>query len=137
VTGSITSLRAAVGDPPRFALGKPHVHLEASAEPELVTLPPRARAQRACGPRACYSSNSSSIPAQRAASGLRGGPGPAQRQRGLELGSDGIRYGLQRFRCISLHSAALDTLSTTTIATTPSSPTAELSDYGTIVSGGE
>jgi hypothetical protein len=32
---------------------------------------------------------------------------PSQRQRGLELGSDGIRYGLQRFRCISLRSAAL------------------------------
>jgi len=46
-------------------------------------------------------------PAQRAAQGLRVGPGSAQRQHVLELGSDGIRYGLQRFRCISLHLAAL------------------------------
>jgi hypothetical protein len=46
-------------------------------------------------------------PAERAAQGLRVRPGAAQRQRGLELGSDGIRYGLQRFRCISLRSAAL------------------------------
>ena len=46
-------------------------------------------------------------PAQRSAQGLRIGAGPAQRQRGLELGSDGIRYGLQRRRCVSLHSAAL------------------------------
>jgi hypothetical protein len=46
-------------------------------------------------------------PAQRAAQGLRIGPQAAQGQRGYELGSDGIRYGLQRFRCVSLHSAAL------------------------------
>jgi hypothetical protein len=46
-------------------------------------------------------------PAQCAAQGLRIGPGPAQRQHGLERRSDGIRYYLQRFRCISLHSAAL------------------------------
>jgi hypothetical protein len=46
-------------------------------------------------------------PAQRAAQRLRVGAGLPQRQRGLELRSDGIRYGLQRFRCISLHSAAL------------------------------
>jgi hypothetical protein len=46
-------------------------------------------------------------PAQCAAQCLRIGPGPAQLERGFELGSDGIRYGLQRFRCISLHSAAL------------------------------
>ena len=46
-------------------------------------------------------------PAQHAAQGLRVGTGAAQRQRVLELGSDGIRYGLQRFRCISLRSAAL------------------------------
>ena len=36
-------------------------------------------------------------PAQRAAQGLRIGPGAAQRQRGLELGSDGIRYGCGSF----------------------------------------
>jgi len=41
-------------------------------------------------------------PAQRAAQGLRVGPGPAQRQHSLKLGSDGTRDGLQRFRCISL-----------------------------------
>jgi hypothetical protein len=41
------------------------------------------------------------------AQGLRIGAGPAQRQRGLELGSDVIRYDLQRFRYVSLHSAAL------------------------------
>ena len=46
-------------------------------------------------------------PAQRAAQGLRIGTRLAQCQRGLKLGSDGIRYALQRFRCISLHSAAL------------------------------
>jgi hypothetical protein len=46
-------------------------------------------------------------PAQRAVQDLRRGAGAAQRQRGLELGSNGIRYGLQRFRCVSLHSAAL------------------------------
>jgi hypothetical protein len=46
-------------------------------------------------------------PAQRAAQGPRIGSGPAQRQRRFELGRDGIRYGLQRFRCISLRSAAL------------------------------
>ena len=46
-------------------------------------------------------------PAQRSAQGLGVGARTAQRQRGLKLGSDGIRYGLQRFRCISLHSAAL------------------------------
>jgi hypothetical protein len=45
--------------------------------------------------------------AQRAAQRLRIGAGATQRQRRLELGSDGIHYGLQRFRCISLHSAAL------------------------------
>jgi hypothetical protein len=46
-------------------------------------------------------------PAQRAAQGLRIGACPAQGQGGLEFGSDGIRYHLQRFRCVSLHSAAL------------------------------
>ncbi|HEX2689177.1 MAG TPA: hypothetical protein VHN14_21290 [Kofleriaceae bacterium] len=46
-------------------------------------------------------------PAQRATQGLRIGPGAAQRQCRLERLSDGIRYGLQRFRCISLRSAAL------------------------------
>ena len=46
-------------------------------------------------------------PAQRAAQGLGIGAGAAQRQRGLEFDSDGIRYHLQRFRCVSLHSAAL------------------------------
>jgi hypothetical protein len=46
-------------------------------------------------------------PAQRSSQGLRIGACPAQGQRGLELGSNGIRYGLQRFRCVSLHSAAL------------------------------
>jgi hypothetical protein len=46
-------------------------------------------------------------PAQRAAQGLGVSAGPAQGQRVLEFGSDGIRYGLQRFRCVSLHSAAL------------------------------
>jgi hypothetical protein len=46
-------------------------------------------------------------PAQRSAQGLRIGAGPAHRQRGLKLGSDGIRDGLQRFRCISLRSAAV------------------------------
>jgi hypothetical protein len=69
------------------------------------------------GPRACYSSSARAKgllliqqfldPAQCAAQGLRVRPGAAQHQRGLELGSDGIRYGLQRFRCVSLHSAAL------------------------------
>jgi len=33
-----------------------------------------------------------------------------QSQRRLELGSDGIRYHLQRFRCISLRSAAVDSV---------------------------
>jgi len=46
-------------------------------------------------------------PAQRAAQGLGVGARAAQRKHGFELGSDGIRYHLQRFRCISLHSAAL------------------------------
>jgi hypothetical protein len=46
-------------------------------------------------------------PAQRAAQGLRVGPGATQRQCGLKLGSDGIRYGLKRFGCISLRSAAV------------------------------
>jgi len=46
-------------------------------------------------------------PAQRSAQSLRIGAGPAQRQRGLKRRSDGIRVGLQRFRCISLRSAAL------------------------------
>ncbi len=46
-------------------------------------------------------------PAESSAQGLRVGPGPAQCQRGLKRGSNGIRYGLQRFRCVSLHSAAL------------------------------
>jgi hypothetical protein len=47
------------------------------------------------------------LTAQCAAQGLRVGARTAQRQRGFELGSDGIRYGLERFRCVSLHSAAL------------------------------
>jgi len=34
------------------------------------------------------------------------GPGSAQRQRGLEFSSDGIRYDLQRFRCVTLRSTA-------------------------------
>jgi hypothetical protein len=38
---------------------------------------------------------------------LRIRTGPTQRERVLELGSDGIRYGLQRFRVISLRSAAV------------------------------
>ena len=46
-------------------------------------------------------------PAQCAAQGFRISPGTAQRERPLKLGSDGIRDGLQRFRCISLRSAAL------------------------------
>jgi hypothetical protein len=46
-------------------------------------------------------------PAQRAAQGLRIGPGPAHLKRRFKLGSDGIRYHLQRFGCISLRSAAL------------------------------
>jgi hypothetical protein len=51
-------------------------------------------------------------PAQRAAQGLRVGAGAAQRQRGLELGNDGIRYGLQRFGCISLRSTVVPVPST-------------------------
>jgi hypothetical protein len=43
----------------------------------------------------------------RSAQGLRIGSGSAQRQRSFELGSDGIRYRVQRFRGITLHSAAL------------------------------
>ena len=46
-------------------------------------------------------------PAQRAAQGLGVGAGAAQRKHDFELGNDGIRYGLQRFRCISLRSAML------------------------------
>jgi hypothetical protein len=46
-------------------------------------------------------------PAQRSAQGLRIRARAAQRQRGLELSCDGISYYLQRFRCVSLHSAAL------------------------------
>jgi hypothetical protein len=46
-------------------------------------------------------------PAQRTAQGLCIGAGPAHLEHGFELGSDGIRYGLQRFRSVSLHSAAL------------------------------
>jgi len=46
-------------------------------------------------------------PAQRATQHLRVGPRAAQRQHNLELGLDGIRYGLQRFSCISLRSAAV------------------------------
>jgi hypothetical protein len=45
--------------------------------------------------------------AQRAAQGLRICSGAVEREHGFELDSDGIRYGLQRFRCVSLHSAAL------------------------------
>jgi hypothetical protein len=56
---------------------------------------------------ACYSSSSSSIRRRARRRALRVRPGTAQRQRGLELGSDGIRYHLQRFRCVSLHSATL------------------------------
>ena len=46
-------------------------------------------------------------PAQRAAKGLGISASTAQRQHGLELRSDGIRYGLQRFRVVSLRFAAL------------------------------
>jgi hypothetical protein len=52
-------------------------------------------------------------PAQGAAQGLRIGTGAAHLEHGFELGSDGIRYGLQRFRCISLRSAALQCVSGT------------------------
>jgi hypothetical protein len=45
--------------------------------------------------------------AQRSPQGLRIGTGAAHLEHGFELGSDGIRYGLQRFRCVSLRSAAL------------------------------
>ena len=38
---------------------------------------------------------------------LRVGTGAAHLQHGLALGSDGIRYHLQQFRCISLRSAAV------------------------------
>ena len=46
-------------------------------------------------------------PAQRTAQGLGVSAGAARLKRGLELGSHGIRYHLQRFGCISLRSAAV------------------------------
>lgn len=71
---------------------------------------PLPRSQQPAGPRppppaatTCYSSSSSSI----RGSARRNAFGSAPAQRRLKLSSDGIRDGLQRFRCISLRSAAL------------------------------
>jgi hypothetical protein len=95
---SATTATAAIGD-----------HLELSAGRYLVSLGEhRTRQHR----RANLSQGRLLVqqlldPAQRAAQSLRIGSGPAQGQRGLKLGSDGIRDGLQRFRCISLRSAVL------------------------------
>jgi hypothetical protein len=55
---------------------------------------------------ACYSSSSSSI-RRSARHRAFGSAGSAHRQHGFELRSDGIRYRLQWFLGIALHSAAL------------------------------
>jgi hypothetical protein len=113
------------GDPCRRSLSPTRV-ATLWAGPVTPALPrsPTHRGSRSASPRSATTANVSTAcsepgaesrllvqqlldAAQRAAQGLRIGPGAAQRQRGLELGSDGIRYGLQRSRCISLRSAAL------------------------------
>jgi hypothetical protein len=47
-------------------------------------------------------------PAQRASQGLCIGHGPAHLESGFEFDNHRIRYGLQRFRCDALHTAALN-----------------------------
>jgi len=99
---SSATTSSAIGDPPHRPHQAPGRAGQRRAEPATpAPPPPSAAAERPLLVQQLLN------PAQCAAQGLRVGAEAVQRQRGLELDSDGIRYHLQRFRCVSLHSAAL------------------------------